>query len=262
MLIHGYRLYEQGNLYSNAPQADPNFQIMYYAAIIARWRCSRKMSSAYIGKEPKPLPPEILERAMKLSTPLLSDAMNGGGAMDAAIKPAGPGMKAAGAAMTVDLRPGDNLFLHKAISMGKEGFILVGDGKGYLTQAYMGELMAEAAQKSGLAAVVIDGAVRDREAIVELKMPVYARGYVPSGPHKDGPGRINVPISCAGVAVHPGDLVMGDDDGVVVVPRDRILEVLEQAEKKAAYEEKRKLEIRSGQIAPSWLESKMKAFGL
>ncbi len=220
------------------------------------------MCAVYIGQEPQALPAEILERAKRLNTTLLCDAMGGTGAMDAAIKPAGPGMKAVGAAMTLNMRPADNLFLHKAISMGKAGFFLVADGKGCLSNAYMGELMAESAQKTGLEGIVIDGAVRDREALIELKMPIYAKGYTPNGPHKDGPGEINFPISCGGVAVNPGDLVLGDDDGVVVVPRHKILEVLADAEKKAAYEEKRKQEIRNGQIAPSWLEARMKAFGL
>jgi len=210
--------------------------------------------------EPMPLPDDVLERARRLSTTLLSDAMESAGTMDHEIKPIGSGMTMVGPAVTVELESGDNLFLHAVISMGKAGFVLVADGKGYMAKAYLGELIARAAKKAGFAGIVIDGAARDRIEMVRLGLPVFARGFVPSGPSKNGPGKINVPIVCAGVTVHPGDLVMGDDNGVVVVPRDRIEQVLAKAEKKASYEQARRQQIEAGQIAPPWLEESMRPY--
>ncbi|WP_079908860.1 RraA family protein [Paenibacillus sp. 32352] len=220
------------------------------------------MTSLYSGNNPPLLSEDIIKRAKLLNTTLLSDVMGCAGAMDYAIKPVASGMKVFGTAMTVSLRPGDNLFLHKAISIGQKGYVLVADGKGHVANAYLGELMAEAAKTLGLEGIVIDGAVRDREALCELNLPIFCKGFVPNGPHKDGPGTLNTPVSCGGVAVQPGDLIVGDDDGVVVVPRDMIESVLGLAEKKADYEEKRKQAIRSGNVEPAWLKAKMEPFGL
>ncbi|WP_246079410.1 RraA family protein [Paenibacillus piri] len=205
---------------------------------------------------------DIIERAKRLNTTLLSDVMGCTGAMDYEIKPVASGMKVFGTAMTVSLRPGDNLFLHKAISMGQKGYVLVADGKGHVANAYLGELMAEAAKTLGLEGIVIDGAARDRQALCELNLPIFCKGFIPNGPHKDGPGTLNTPVSCGGVSVQPGDLVVGDDDGVVVVPRGIIEEVFSLAEKKADYEEQRKQAIRSGNVEPAWLKTKMELFGL
>lgn len=220
------------------------------------------MTALNVDLHPPLLSEDIIERAKRLNTTLLSDAMGCSGSMDYTIKPVAPGMKVVGTAITVSMRPGDNLFLHKAINIGKSGYVLVADGKGHVANAYLGELMAEAAQVLGLEGIVIDGAVRDKEALGELNFPIYAKGFIPNGPHKDGPGELNTPISCGGVSVHPGDLVLGDEDGVVIVPRNRIEEVFAFAEKKAVYEEKRKQDIRNGAVEPSWLKTKMEPFGL
>ncbi|TDF94792.1 RraA family protein [Paenibacillus piri] len=220
------------------------------------------MTSLYFGANPPLLSEDIIERAKRLNTTLLSDVMGCTGAMDYEIKPVASGMKVFGTAMTVSLRPGDNLFLHKAISMGQKGYVLVADGKGHVANAYLGELMAEAAKTLGLEGIVIDGAARDRQALCELNLPIFCKGFIPNGPHKDGPGTLNTPVSCGGVSVQPGDLVVGDDDGVVVVPRGIIEEVFSLAEKKADYEEQRKQAIRSGNVEPAWLKTKMELFGL
>jgi RraA family protein len=216
---------------------------------------------------------EIIERAKRLNTTLISDALGCTGSMDYKIKPVATGMKVIGTAMTVSLRPGDNLFLHQAIYSGQEGYVLVADGKGHTTNAYLGELMAGAAKAMGIEGIVIDGLVRDKEALSTLNFPIFAKGFIPNGPLKDGPGELNIPISCGGVSVHPGDLVMGDEDGVIVVPREKIEDALAKAEKKLGYEEKR-LEtiaeyekkrqqgIDGGSIQPPWLKEKMESYGL
>ncbi|MDT3765789.1 S-adenosylmethionine--2-demethylmenaquinone methyltransferase [Priestia filamentosa] len=216
---------------------------------------------------------DIIERAESLNTTLISDAMGCTGSMDYKIKPVASGMKVVGTALTVSLRPGDNLFLHQAIYDGKEGYVLVADGKGHTTNAYLGELMAGAAKAMGIEGIIIDGLVRDKETLSESDFPIFAKGFIPNGPLKDGPGELHKPISCGGVSVVPGDLIIGDDDGVVVVPKDKIEEVLSKAEKKLDYEktrleniaayEKARTEGRpGGNIQPHWLREQMKAYGL
>lgn len=216
---------------------------------------------------------EIIERAKKLNTTVISDALGRTGSMDYKVKPVSSGMKVVGTALTVELRAGDNLFLHQGIYCGEEGYVLVADGKGHTENAYLGELMAGAAKAIGLEGIVIDGLVRDKEMLSEIGLPVFAKGFIPNGPFKDGPGAINIPISCAGVTVHPGDLIVGDDDGVVVVPKEKIENVLVKAEEKLKVEEKRMNTINSyaekrkqgntnkNSIAPEWLAEQIKKFG-
>ncbi len=216
---------------------------------------------------------EIIERVKRLNTTLISDALGCTGSMDYKIKPVATGMRVIGTAITVSLRPGDNLFLHQAIYSGQEGYVLVVDGKGHTSNAYLGELMVGAAKAMGLEGIVIDGLVRDKESLCKLNFPIFAKGFIPNGPLKDGPGEINIPISCGGVSVHPGDLILGDEDGVVVVPREKINDTLAKAEKKLGYEEqrletiqeyerKRQQGIEGGSIQPPWLKEKMESYGL
>lgn len=205
--------------------------------------------------------PETIKRANALSTPLLSDVMGCFGGMDYAIKPVAVGRPICGTAITVSLRPGDNLFLHKALYGSGKGYVLVVDAGGCTTNAPLGEILTTAAEAVGLEGIILDGVVRDIRALRRMKLPIYARGCIPTGGDKDGPGEINVPISCGGVPVKPGDLVLADDDGVVVVARERVEEVLALAEAKAAQEEQRIQAIKEGRLEPSWLNAKLEAFG-
>ncbi|MFR1800848.1 MAG: RraA family protein, partial [Faecalispora jeddahensis] len=120
------------------------------------------------------------------------------------------------------------------------GYVLVVAGKGYTERAYMGDLMGGAAAAIGLSGIVIDGYVRDKTGLAALDIPIYAKGFMQRSPDKKGPGEINTVVTCAGVKVTPGDLVVGDYDGVTVIPRGRIEEVLTAAEKKEDYELKRR----------------------
>ena len=122
-----------------------------------------------------------------------------------------------GRALTVRVRPGDNLMILKAIQMAKAGDVLVIDGSGDLTRAVVGGIMRAMAIKAGIAGIVVNGAIRDRDDWLEGNLPVFALGFVHRGPSTDGGGEINVPISCAGLVVNAGDLVIGDADGVVAV---------------------------------------------
>lgn len=214
------------------------------------------------------LPDSVIQRAKKLSTTLLSDAMEGNGTMDYNIKPVADNMVVVGTALTVSLRPGDNLFLHQAIYLGSQGYVLVVDGKGYTKNAYLGDLMANAAKVMEIEGIIIDGLVRDKEELQQLKFPIFSKGFVPSGPSKDGPGEVNNVISCGGTIVNPGDLIVGDVNGVTVIPKNGIEKTLEKAEKKLKYEEDRMYAISDFQkendniseIKPSWLEGKVAEF--
>ena len=201
---------------------------------------------------------ELMIRAKKLSSSLISDATESFGVMDYHIKPIAPKMKVIGTAMTVALRPGDNLFLHKAIYLSGKGYVLVVDGKGYSCGAAWGEMMTRAALAIGVEGLVLDGVIRDIAELRELGFPVFAKGSVPSGLNRIGPGEINSDISCGGISVHPGDLIFGDDDGVVVVSINKIAEVLDQAETKAVQEEIRIQEITQGKLEPEWIKEKLK----
>ena len=206
--------------------------------------------------------PELIDRAAKLSPCLLCDALDNFGAMDYRIKPVWNGAMVIGTALTVKLRTGDNLMLHRAICQAVSGYVLVAETGGNRTNAVWGDMMTRAAMKAGVSGTVVDGVVRDIEDISNFKYPVFSIGSVPQAAHRDGPGSINVPIACGGVAVAPGDLIFGSADGVVVVPRTLIEDVLGKAEKKQAGENARFAEIDAGKIAPRWLDEKMRALGL
>lgn len=209
-----------------------------------------KELGSFIEEAPPLLEQEWTERAEKLSTSLISDVMGRFSVMDYSIKPIVPGMKIAGTAFTVNARAADNLYLHKALRMGRPGYILVTDGKGHEKNALWGEIMTSIAMVKGLTGLVLDGVVRDIAALREKGFPVFCKGAHAAGPDKDGPGEINGPISCGGVVVNPGDLILADDDGVVVVPRAEVPHILDLAEKKAEAEDKRLREIARGIIDP------------
>jgi 4-hydroxy-4-methyl-2-oxoglutarate aldolase len=146
--------------------------------------------------------------------------------MDCEIKSIWKGARTAGVALTVLCHVGDNLTIHKAIAMVREGDVLVVNAGGYRNCGLWGEIMSLAAQKKGVKGLVVSGAVRDVQAIERLRFPVFAMGLSPYGSTKNSLGPINQPIVCGGVLVSPGDIVVGDDDGVVVVPKHSAREIL------------------------------------
>jgi regulator of RNase E activity RraA len=200
----------------------------------------------------KELPPLIdealIERARKFGSAELCDGMKGmgverDGCMDADIMPVNENLKMVGTASTVDTTDGDNFPIHVAIYQSKPGYVLCIDGKAYKERTYLGDLMGGAAKAIGILGLVVDGYVRDKIGLREMELPVYTRGFMQRTPSKKGPGKINGTIRCGGVIINPGDLVVGDYDGVTVVPRGKIEAVLDAAEAKTAYEEKRREEI-------------------
>ena len=166
---------------------------------------------------------EVLDALQQLPTGNVADNNTGmprQGVMDSGIKPIDSKSHMVGRAVTVRCYPGDNLALHQGIYAANPGDVLVLDCRGYTEAGHFGDIMALACQVRGIAGVVIDGSCRDAEDIKALGLPVFVRGFNPTGTVKASLGQVNVPITCGGVRVNPGDIVLGDCDGVVVVPRE------------------------------------------
>ena len=205
----------------------------------------------------------VVEQAAHYPSSILADVAGRRGALHGRIAPLAPSMQFAGPALTVEVRPGDNLMIHAAMAIAKPGDVLVVDGKGDLSVALLGEIMSQQCVALGIVAVVIDGAVRDSQAIRELGLPVYAAGLNPNGPTKLVPGRLNHPVCIGGVTVCAGDLVVGDADGVTVVERDKAAALLPLAAEKVAAETKRIAQIKSREaLAPAWLNDALRAAGV
>ncbi|MDS1140770.1 RraA family protein [Pusillimonas sp. SM2304] len=196
-----------------------------------------------------------------LPASILADVCGRRGALDGQIGAIHTGKRLCGTAFTVDVRPGDNLMIHAALMLAGPGDVLVIDGKASTTCALMGELMCAHAQQAGLAGIVIDGAVRDVDALRQGALPVYARAANPNGPTRIHGGRIGYPVSVGGVCVEPGDLVVGDDDGVVVVSKHEAPAVLDAARRKVEAEAQRMRDIQAGRLLYGWLEGALKTAG-
>ena len=187
----------------------------------------------------------LLESFGAASSAQVADCMSRLGAMDAAIRPVWRSPRVIGAALTVWCHAGDNLMLHKAISLALPGDIVVMNTQGAGNSGF-GELLATSAVRAGIRAVIVDGTVRDADGLEAMELPVYARGLCPNGCNKDGPGEVGAIVACGGVAVRPGDIVLADRDGVTVVPLDDAAEIARLATDQIAREEKRLAEIARG----------------
>jgi 4-hydroxy-4-methyl-2-oxoglutarate aldolase len=190
---------------------------------------------------------DVVKAFEEVPSTIVSDVTgNVGLTMDSGIKPAYDGIEMAGTAITVNASPGDNLIIHKAITMAEPGDVLVVDANGYTDTGHIGELMCTSCQANDLAGLIIDGGYRDSREIAEMEFPVYGRGTNPQGPLKQDPGSVNVTISCGGVSVDPGDIVIGDDDGLAVIPREGAEEVLERSREKLSAEDSVREEVLEG----------------
>jgi len=210
----------------------------------------------------KRVPPELVKQDSQYAASILADVAGRRGALDGRIAPLTPSTRLAGTAFTVEVRPGDNLMIHAAMQMARPGDVLVIDGKGDTTCALMGTIMMNACVQLGIAGVVIDAAVRDSEEIVEMGYPVYSVGTNPNGPTKYVPGRINHAVSVGGVTVHPGDLVIGDADGVTILEREKAPFMLQLAARKVADEQARIAALKQGKdLRPAWVVAALQANG-
>lgn len=189
-------------------------------------------------RHPERVPDSLVQAARALPTATLHEAGGKIGALPSALKPVAAGMAFAGAALTVHSPPGDNLWLHRALDIARPGDVLVVHVNGAHEHGYWGEIMATMAINRGLAGLVIDGCVRDGALLAEFGFPVFARGLCIRGTGKDfgATGWLNHPVRIGEVTVNAGDLVVGDGDGVVVVPRDRAADVVARSLKREADE--------------------------
>ncbi|MFF1882227.1 methyltransferase [Pseudarthrobacter sp. NPDC058196] len=185
----------------------------------------------------------IVDRLAKLPAANIGDAMDRLGVADSAIQAVWPGARLAGPAFTVWTRPGDNKGIHAALQLARPGDVIVVAGGADQSRALLGELIGERAINLGVAGFALDGAARDAEALGEIGMPVFARATSPAGPYKDGPFRLGTAVAFGGVPVLPGDVIVGDSDGVVVIPRDQAAAVAEAAEAVFADETNRRQAI-------------------
>jgi regulator of RNase E activity RraA len=192
------------------------------------------------------------------SSAQVADCMSRIGAMDVGIKPIWCSPRIVGAALTVWCHAGDNLMLHKALSLAMAGDIVVMNTQSNVTNSGFGELLATSAMKMGVRGVIVDGTVRDSEEIEAMKLPVYARGLCPNGCNKDGAGEVGAIISCGGVAVRPGDIIVADRDGVAVVPLDDAAEVARLVAAQIEREEKRLAEIARGVITRPEIDEQLR----
>ncbi|MET7328922.1 RraA family protein [Nonomuraea sp. NPDC005650] len=186
---------------------------------------------------------DVLARLAALPTANIGDAMDRLGVLDSRIRPIWPGARVAGRAFTIWTRSGDNALIHQALDVVEPGDVLVVNGGGDESRALIGELIGQRAKNKGVAGFVIDGAVRDAEGLGEMGMPVFARAVTPAGPYKNGPGHLGRTVAVGGVAVAPGDLILGDADGVVVVPLAEAERIAQAAENVFVIEEGKRAAI-------------------
>lgn len=205
---------------------------------------------------------QLVEAFRDIPVANIDDNMGRLAAIDAAIRPIGKGFLL-GTAFTVRVSQGDNLMFHAAMDMAEPGDVIVIDAGGFEDRAIFGELMATYCKVRGICGIVCDGAIRDRQAIAAMDdFPVYARAVTPNGPYKNGMGEINVPVCVGGKVVHPGDIVVGDEDGVIVInpaiAADLIVQTRVVQEKEAAIMNKI---MEEGSYQRPWVEEKLREIG-
>jgi regulator of RNase E activity RraA len=188
----------------------------------------------------------LIARWQQVPPAIAGDCLNRDNCMNGRIAPISAGLTLTGVARTVTPMAGDNAAIHVMLALADPGDIIVVAGGGNLDIALMGGLMIEAAKARGIGGVIVDGAVRDLAELRASGVPVFAAGACPRGPHKGFGGRIDGAAACGDVAVHAGDLILGDDDGVAVVPQAQISSLIDACEAKMAAEEKDLVKIRSG----------------
>ena len=197
---------------------------------------------------------EIIEQFLQFQTPDISDILNRLYAMNTGIRNLSNNKSMCGPACTVKVFPGDNLMVHKALDVAKPGDIVVIDAGGSTDNAVLGDLVTSKAKHRGIAAFVIDGLIRDLPDVREVGLPVFARGETPIGPLHRGPGEINYPVSCGGIVVNPGDIIVGDETGIVVVRQEFAEETLQRL-----YEQKAALDpyvasVKKGEFSNEWVD--------
>jgi regulator of RNase E activity RraA len=201
----------------------------------------------------------VLDALRGLPTSVIGDVLGGRLIGTTALRPINrSAVSTCGNAFTVRVRAGDNLLIHKALDMLEAGDVLVVDGEGDTTRALVGEIMMTSARVRGAVAFVMDGAIRDADAFEAHKFPCWARGISLRGPYKDGPGSINVPVTIGGMVVHPGDVIVGDGDGIIAVPSALAVQVAALAHAKVKHEQETIAAILDGTYTSAWVDATLK----
>lgn len=211
-----------------------------------------------------PISQTNIEQLRQLGAATVYEAQGAFGALDHGIKPVDPTSRLAGPAFTVDMRPADNLMLHYALLKARPGDVLVVDAKAFMEAGPWGDVLTAQAMKLGLAGLVINGTVRDGNAIIESGFPVFSRGLSIKGTGKFQPGRVNVPIVIGDTVINPGDVVVGDRDGVVVVPKDSVDSVIKNSNAREEKEAAMRAAIAGGATTADLmgLTERLRQFGL
>jgi regulator of RNase E activity RraA len=208
--------------------------------------------------------PELVGGFGAFDTPAISDRMNRLYTMAPGIRNlTDDGLRILGPACTVKVYPGDNLMVHKALDVAQPGDVVVVDTSASTMTAVLGDLVSTKARHRGLAGFVVDGLIRDLPAIRALgDFPVYARGVTPTGPLHRGPGEINHPVCAGGIVVEPGDIIVGDQSGLVVVPQEIARELLDRLEASAAKETDYAAAVADGDFSNDWVDALLGESGL
>jgi RraA family protein len=219
------------------------------------------MQGLRILKRTRQVPDHFIQAFRGLPVANVSDCMARMTAAGPRLRPMHKKGYLIGSALTVKCRPGDNLMIHKALTMAQQGDVIVVDAGGDLTNALFGEIMTATAVAIGVAGIVLNGAVRDAHEIGQGEFPLYAAGVTHRGPYKDGPGEINVPIAIDGMVIEPGDLMLGDADGLLCVPYNSLQSVLEATLQKMDAEKKMLADIAAGKLDTAWIDATLRRIG-
>lgn len=219
------------------------------------------MVGLQILKRTRQVPERVVQAFKGLPVANVSDSMARMTAAGPRLRPVHKSGHLAGPALTVKYRPGDNLMIHKALEMAQPGDVIVVDAGGDLSNSLFGEIMLATAVARGVAGIVLNGAIRDSEEIASGHFPVFAAGVTHRGPYKDGPGEINVPIAIDGMVIHPGDLMLGDADGLLCVPFDSVEVVLAATHKKMEAEKKTLADIAADRLDTAWIDATLQRIG-
>jgi len=207
---------------------------------------------------------EQINQLRDLGAATVYEAQGAKGALDHGVKPIDPSVKLAGPAYTVDCRPADNLMLHYAVQKARPGDVLVVDAKAFMEAGPWGDVLTIQAMKVGIAGLVINGCVRDASLIIELGFPVFCRGLSIKGTGKNQPGKVGVPVLIGDVQINPGDIVVGDRDGIVVVPETEVGSAIATSLAREAKEVQQRKAIQEGTSTIDLLNlaDTLKRFGL
>lgn len=207
----------------------------------------------------------VLDAFEKIPCANIADTMGRSCALNPRIKlMSNPKQKiTVGRALTVKSRAGDNLMIHKALNIAKKGDVLIASNDGGDSyRSLMGEIMFTFARYKKLTGLILDGPIRDIDAAQNMPYPIYATGTNPGGPYKEGPGEINVPISCGGISINPGDIIVMDSDGIIVIPFNDAQEVLRAAQEFQKNDAAKVVAAATGKAKREWVEKKLVEKGI